>query len=499
MEQVKDKLRQQDTIDKQGTTVCLEIKIPSGYINGLVWGVQTARGSGFFVAPDKIVTNVHVLAGATKVTAMCDQTEEPYTIEGIIAFDDIDDLAVLKIAEERAPFILGDSNTVRKGDQVRVLGYPKKKVSTVEGSVHSIRNSGKHLWLNFEVSEGNSGGPVLNVKGEVIAVATNEAMSFDNSSPNRGRSISSNVLRSLLEKTGEVESLDVWQKRSRIRAYVAAYEGDDNRKQGEYKEAIDLYDSALKLNPDLTDIYNNRGVVKMSVGRYDEAFTDALTALRLKPEKFSFIGIGAFLAWNWEIVKVLSRRIFLRIIRNILGQGFWLAIQTRVKCSLAKARTEQGNIAEARNLYQMGIENFTEAINQRPKKAKFYNERGWTKYLLGKLEAEEENEVEADMLFQAAISDSEKALQLELKKPKYRSAFYHTRGAAKAGLGDHRAAIEDFDESIRLNPKKALFYQDRGLSKQALGQHEAAEADFAKAKELDPKFKQNWKNKPAKD
>ncbi|MXV78038.1 tetratricopeptide repeat protein [Candidatus Poribacteria bacterium] len=486
MEQVKDNLHQQDIKKTQGTTVCFEIKIPSGYINGLVWGVQTARGSGFFVAPDKIVTNVHVLAGATKVTAMCDQTETVYTIEGIIAFDDINDLAVLKIAEEGIPFLLGDSNPVRKGDQVRVLGYPKKKVNTVKGSIHSIRNSGKHLWLNFEVSEGNSGGPVLNAKGEVIAVATNEAMSFDNSSPNRGRSISSNVLRSLLEKAGKVEPLDVWQKRSRIRAYVAAYEGDDNRKQGEYKEAIDLYDAALKLNPDLTDIYNNRAVVKMSVGRYDEASTDALTALRLKPEKFSFIGIGAFLAWNWEIIKVLSRRIFLRIIRNILGQSLWLAIQTHVKCSLAKARAEQGNIAEVRNLYQMGIDILTEAVNQRPKNAKYYNERGWTKYLLGKLEVEAENEVEADMLFHEAISDSEKALQLELKKPKYRSAFYHTRGAAKAALGNHVKAIEDFNECIRLKPKKALYYHDRGVSKQALGQHEAAEADFAKEKELDP-------------
>lgn len=489
MEQVKDKLREQDIINVQGTTVCLEMKIPSGYINGLVWGVQTAVGSGFFVAPDKIVTNVHVLAGATKVTTMCDQTEEPYTIEGIIASDDINDLAVLKITEKRAPFILGDSNTVRKGDQVCVIGYPNGKVSTVEGSVHSIRNIGKHLWLNFEVSEGNSGGPVLNAKGKVIAVATNEAMSFDNSSPNRGRSISSNVLRSLLEKTGKVESLDVWQKRSRIRAYVTAYEGDVKREQGEYKEAIELYDSALKLNPDLTTIYINRAGVKMSVGRYDEAFTDALTALRLKPERFSIIGIGMFLAWNWEIVKVLSMKIILRSIRKLLGQGLWLVIQTRVKGSLAKARTEQGNIAEARNLYQMGIDIFTEAINRRPKKANYYNDRGWTKYLLGKLETEEENVVEADMLFHEAISDSEKALQLELKNPKYRSAFYHTRGAAKAALGNHDEAIEDFNETIRLKPKKALYYQDRGFSKRCLGQVEDAEADFAKAKELDPDIK----------
>lgn len=78
---------------------------------------------------------------------------------------------------------------------------------------------------------------------------------------------------------------------------------------------------------------------------------------------------------------------------------------------------------------------------------------------------------------------------LEPKLPQVRSACFHTRGAAKAALGKHEAAIEDFNESIRINPKKGLYYQDRGLSKQALGQHEAAEADFAKVKELEPKVK----------
>ena len=68
----------------------------------------------------------------------------------------------------------------------------------------------------------------------------------------------------------------------------------------------------------------------------------------------------------------------------------------------------------------------------------------------------------------------------------FRAATYHTRGVAKASLGDHTGAIEDFSECIRLNPKKALYYHDRGLAKEALGHHEAAKADFAKAKEIDP-------------
>ena len=74
------------------------------------------------------------------------------------------------------------------------------------------------------------------------------------------------------------------------------------------------------------------------------------------------------------------------------------------------------------------------------------------------------------------------------------AAYFHTRGAAKAALSNHREAIADFDESIRLNPKKALFYQDRANSKYTLGKSEAAEVDFAKAKELDPDFEINRPN-----
>ena len=153
-----------------------------------------------------------------------------------------------------------------------------------------------------------------------------------------------------------------------------------------------------------------------------------------------------------------------------------------------KSKADQGNTKEAQRLYQEAINDYTTAINLNSKEAKIYNSRGWTKYLLGKLETEAENQVEADILFHEAISDSEKALQLELKNAKYRSAFYHTRGAAKAALGDHKEAIEDFNECIRLKPKKALYYYDRGLSKQAL-QQEDSESDFATAKELDPHLK----------
>ncbi|RKU18022.1 hypothetical protein C6501_03200, partial [Candidatus Poribacteria bacterium] len=160
----------------------------------------------------------------------------------------------------------------------------------------------------------------------------------------------------------------------------------------------------------------------------------------------------------------------------------------RAKYIFGQFESQHGNLTEAQKLYQGAISDYTEAINLKLGGLRVHNYTGQVKYQLAKLESKQGNTEAAQNLYQEVISDSDEAIQSELKCDACRSAIHHNRGAAKAGLGDHNRAIEDFNESIRLRPKKALYYHDRGLSKQAFGQHEAAEADFAKAKELDPKI-----------
>ena len=112
-----------------------------------------------------------------------------YTIEGIIAFDDINDLAVLKIVERDTPFPIGASDVVRKGDLVLAVGYPDGKEDGIESTVHSVRNSGRHLNLKGLLAPGYSGGPVLNMEGAIgdLDVAIEHNCSYTQAYENRGK------------------------------------------------------------------------------------------------------------------------------------------------------------------------------------------------------------------------------------------------------------------------------------------------------------------------
>lgn len=440
--------------------------------------------SGFFVARDKIVTCFHGLADATKVTVTHVDTGSVYTIEGIIASDYENDLVVLKTVEEDTPFRLGNSGAVEKEAQVCAIGFNGEKKNKREGTIRGAQSPGKRLRLNLFIAPGWSGCPLLNSSGEIVGVC-----SAGVESKTVGYAISSNTLKTLLASTVsvEIESWSTWQKRPEVLAY-AAYNMSKklNSEVGIFRR---IWRGRIKGSAYFIRAYVRQmsGDYEGAIAIYDEIIEDNRFVAMAKVEAYAARSIANGKLGNYQ--KAIEDANQAIIVAPVTYTGYYSRGYTRIRW--AEVEAEHGNHAKSRTLYQNAINDYTESIQLDSKRtlrwAKIYNELGWTKYLMGKLEIEQGNTAAAQILYQEAVSDCEKALQSNPKGNKFRrAATYHTRGAAKASLGDYNGAIEDFNESIQLNPKKARYYSDRGKAKEALQQHEAAEADFQKAKEIDP-------------
>src|SRR5947209_7277537 len=150
---------------------------------------QVAGGSGFIISPDGyILTNNHVVENASKVQVHYGADENGnggHTVDAkIVGRDTSTDIALPKIDDKNLPNIgLGDSDRIRKGDWAIAIGNPFQFENTLTVGVISAK--GRSLGLSeatrsFEnfiqtdaaINFGNSGGPLVNINGEVVGINT---------------------------------------------------------------------------------------------------------------------------------------------------------------------------------------------------------------------------------------------------------------------------------------------------------------------------------------
>ena len=140
----------------------------------------TSLGSGFIIdAGGYVVTNNHVIADADEITVILH--DDTALKAEIVGRDTKTDLALLKIATptKLTAVKLGDSDRMRVGDWLIAIGNPFGLGGTVTAGIISARardiNSGPYddfLQTDASINRGNSGGPMFNMDGEVIGIAT---------------------------------------------------------------------------------------------------------------------------------------------------------------------------------------------------------------------------------------------------------------------------------------------------------------------------------------
>jgi serine protease Do len=170
-------------------------------------------GTGFFISPDGyLITNNHIVENAEKITIYTLQENE-YKAE-VVGTDAPTDVALLKIADKNLPFAeLGDSGQVKIGEWVLAIGNPLGYEHTVSAGIVSAK--GRQLFQSSEVpsyqdfiqtdaaiNKGNSGGPLVNMKGEVIGITSNIA-SLTGGNIGIGFAIPSDLARKVVKQLQE--------------------------------------------------------------------------------------------------------------------------------------------------------------------------------------------------------------------------------------------------------------------------------------------------------
>lgn len=186
------------------------------------WGKDMAVGAGSGVLIDKegyIVTNYHVVEGAQNISIKLASDEKPHKAE-LVASDSRTDLAVLKIVDKKGPFPfihLADSDKVEIGEKAIAIGNPlgdlegtvtqgiisgmNREVYTKSAQSGKLTRLSNVLQTDASINAGNSGGALLNARGELIGINTAKATSRDGVSVEGiGFAIPSNTVKKIINE-----------------------------------------------------------------------------------------------------------------------------------------------------------------------------------------------------------------------------------------------------------------------------------------------------------
>ena len=255
------------------------------------------------------------------------------------------------------------------GETVYALGYQDDtKYTGAAGALQSRYKDDEWLQMKIHFSAGGNGGPVLNSKREVIGVfayATSSAVGDSRSM--MATAISSNVLKELLANSGEVMWLDKFQEYPRVRAYALEARADEKMSERhDNRGAIRDYNAALKLNPDLVEIYSKRGIVKLRVKNLRGAIKDFDKMIQINPGHIFAYNNRASARGNLgddqgaldDLNKAIEINPEYAMAYTNLGG---------VKSEIAKIKIDEGDMVEAQRYCQEAIEGYTKSLALNPK------------------------------------------------------------------------------------------------------------------------------------
>ena len=248
-------------------------------------GEALMTGSGFFLKPNQVVTNLHVVRGAVRAEIKTlDGKGRVFPVNGTLAVDEEGDLALLSVDMplDRARSSELASELPDEGEPIFVIGNPLKLEGSVsDGIVSAVRevpNSYRIIQITAPISHGNSGSPVFNMKGQVLGVVTVKVTNGQNIN------LALAAARVAELKAGKLQPLSELGAKNKGDAAEAAYRsGLDSMWLGNYDNAVGYFENAANKNPKRAEAWVQVGFCKVKQGKAQEAIRAYLQALQLKP------------------------------------------------------------------------------------------------------------------------------------------------------------------------------------------------------------------------
>ena len=309
-------------------------------------GKFTSFGSGFFInGQGQLVTNYHVIRSMAHAKVKT-RDGKTYPMSTVLAVDKYADIALCQVdIPEGSPNFLNVCREVPEvGERVVVIGSPQLLELTVsEGIVSAIRtgtHKGQAIQMTAPISGGSSGGPVINLKGEVVGVST----FFREGGQNLNFAIPGHRILALTPGPGKPLT-EYYTPSPQDKAKQAYAQGKRLYEAKDYHQALEAFREAVKAEPKYASAYNHLGLTYKKLGLYDEAAQAYVKAIQLQPQNYVFLfNLGVLM---YEVKSY-----------DNAATAFQKAIQIKPEdpdCHymLGKTYAQQGNIQASRREYNI--------------------------------------------------------------------------------------------------------------------------------------------------
>lgn len=414
-------------------------------------------GSGFFI--DKyghLITNYHVLDG--KYTAEVKTAEgNTYPIKLIVADNKATDLVkvLVDIPPKKFKWVKTADSLPSIAEQVLVVGSPMGLEQTVsEGIVSSIReipSVGEFFQMSAPISPGSSGSPVINLKGQVVGIATFQMV--------RGQNLNFAVSVKSVRKLKPVKagmSMPLWTYNNSLNQPGLAEElcrqGYSFSINGEDQKALEFFQEAIEKDPENTMAWNGLGYCHVGMNNPAAALKAYQQAIKTNPgDETLYYILGNY------YVKLGQPQEAINAYRQVI----------RMKPDFEEAHFKLGVVYSQLGQLDEGKNAFETVIRLNPDAVPAHFSVGIAYAQLGR--------------YKDALKANQEVLRID---PNFAPA-HNNIGMVQKKLGNAGLEIESYKRAIRIDPDFAFAHYNLGVALLQSGDKAAALDEYKILKNLD--------------